>query len=188
MLTGEMTDSAARVAHIGIAVTSIAAALAFYRDILGLAPGRSESADGATIVGLTLGDVQVELLEPRDPDSPVAMGRWKGGWWSCPGAGGGVGVRVLPAWVRFFGVSLSRCCSSSDFIPSAAGPRSVPQRVPMRLASFAFTADMKCASVSGSDCGAGVRLPPPHARRPSATSTASRGFTIILRMDGVNPR
>ncbi len=72
MLTGEMTDSAARVAHIGIAVPSIAAALAFYRDILGLAPGRSESADGATIVGLTLGDVQVELLEPRDPDSPVA--------------------------------------------------------------------------------------------------------------------
>src|SRR5437870_7260958 len=72
MLTGEMTDSAARVAHIGIAVPSIAAALAFYRDILGLAPGRSESADGATIVGLTLGDVQVELLEPHDPDSPVA--------------------------------------------------------------------------------------------------------------------
>src|SRR2546425_3742111 len=72
MLTGEMTDSAARVAHIGIAVPSIAVALAFYRDILGLAPGRSESADGATIVGLTLGDVQVELLEPRDPDSPVA--------------------------------------------------------------------------------------------------------------------
>ena len=26
----------------------------------------------ATIVGLTLGDVQIELLEPRDPASPVA--------------------------------------------------------------------------------------------------------------------
>src|SRR2546429_6161805 len=72
MLTGEMTDSAARVAHVGIAVPSIAPALAFYRDILGLEPGPPESADGATIVGLTLGDVRIELLEPRDPASPVA--------------------------------------------------------------------------------------------------------------------
>jgi len=38
MLTGEMTDSPARVAHVGIAVPSIAHALAFYRDILGLEP------------------------------------------------------------------------------------------------------------------------------------------------------
>jgi methylmalonyl-CoA/ethylmalonyl-CoA epimerase len=72
MLTGEMTDTRPRVAHVGIAVPSIADALTFYRDILGLEPGRPESADGATIVGLTLGDVQIELLEPRDPASPVA--------------------------------------------------------------------------------------------------------------------
>jgi len=72
MLTGEMTDSPARVAHVGIAVPSIAHALAFYRDILGLEPGPPESADGATIVGVTLGDVRIELLEPRDPASPVA--------------------------------------------------------------------------------------------------------------------
>ena len=72
MLTGEMTDSRARVAHVGIAVPSIAHALGFYRDILGLEPGQPESADGATIVGLTLGDVQVELLEPRVAESPVA--------------------------------------------------------------------------------------------------------------------
>ena len=72
MLTGDMSESRARVAHIGIAVPSIDAALAFYRDVLGLEPGHPESADGATIVGLTLGDVQVELLEPRDTDSPVA--------------------------------------------------------------------------------------------------------------------
>ncbi len=72
MLTGDMTDTRARVAHVGIAVPSIAAALAFYRDVLGIEPGRPETADGATIVGLTLGDVQVELLEPRDPDGPVA--------------------------------------------------------------------------------------------------------------------
>jgi methylmalonyl-CoA/ethylmalonyl-CoA epimerase len=72
MLTGEMTDARARIAHVGVAVPSIAAALAFYRDVLELAPGPPESADGATIVGLGFGDVQVELLEPRDPESPVA--------------------------------------------------------------------------------------------------------------------
>ena len=72
MLTVDMTVSSARVAHIGIAVASIDAALPFYRDVLGVAPGRPETADGATIVGLTLGDVQVELLEPRDPTGPVA--------------------------------------------------------------------------------------------------------------------
>lgn len=72
MFTGGMSESRARVAHVGIAVRSIDAALAFYRDVLGLAPGAPEMADGATIVGLTLGDVQIELLEPRDPDGPVA--------------------------------------------------------------------------------------------------------------------
>ena len=72
MLTGDMADSRARIAHVGIAVPSIAAALPFYRDVLGLEPGPPETADGATIVGLALGEVQVELLEPRDPDGPVA--------------------------------------------------------------------------------------------------------------------
>ncbi|HEV8511263.1 MAG TPA: methylmalonyl-CoA epimerase [Gemmatimonadales bacterium] len=60
------------VAHIGIAVASIRDALPFYRDVLEVAPGRPESADGATIVSLHFGDVDVELLEPADPSSPVA--------------------------------------------------------------------------------------------------------------------
>ncbi|HYT05533.1 MAG TPA: methylmalonyl-CoA epimerase [Gemmatimonadales bacterium] len=72
MFTGDMADPRTRVAHIGIAVPSIAAAVAFYRDVLGLEPERPATADGATIVGLTLGDVQVELLEPRDAAGPVA--------------------------------------------------------------------------------------------------------------------
>jgi methylmalonyl-CoA/ethylmalonyl-CoA epimerase len=72
MFSSDMSESRARVAHVGIAVRSIDAALAFYRDVLGLVPGIPETADGATIVGLTLGDIQIELLEPRDPDSPVA--------------------------------------------------------------------------------------------------------------------
>jgi methylmalonyl-CoA/ethylmalonyl-CoA epimerase len=62
----------ASVAHIGIAVTSITEALPFYRDILGLSPGRPETADGANIVSLRFGDVDVELLEPLHRDSPVA--------------------------------------------------------------------------------------------------------------------
>jgi methylmalonyl-CoA/ethylmalonyl-CoA epimerase len=67
-----MADPLSRVAHIGIAVPSIAEAVAFYRDVLGLAPASPETADGATIVSLALGDVHVELLEPRDPTSPIA--------------------------------------------------------------------------------------------------------------------
>lgn len=61
-----------RIAHVGIAVPRIADALSFYRDVLGLVPGDPEQADGATIVSLPFGDVQVELLEPADPDGPVA--------------------------------------------------------------------------------------------------------------------
>jgi methylmalonyl-CoA epimerase len=61
-----------RVAHIGIAVPRIADALPFYRDVLGLDPGDPESSDGASIVSLAFGDVHVELLEPADPDGPIA--------------------------------------------------------------------------------------------------------------------
>jgi methylmalonyl-CoA/ethylmalonyl-CoA epimerase len=60
-----------RIAHIGIAVPDLAAAVAFYRDVLGLEPGRPEQADGATIVSLPFGESEVELLQPLDPDTPV---------------------------------------------------------------------------------------------------------------------
>lgn len=60
------------VAHVGIAVTSLTEALSFYRDVLGLSPGQPETADGARIVSLHFGPVDVELLEPSDPASPVA--------------------------------------------------------------------------------------------------------------------
>ena len=61
-----------RIAHVGVAVPSIADALPFYRDVLGLTPHPPEEADGATIVSLDLGGPQVELLEPRSPDGPIA--------------------------------------------------------------------------------------------------------------------
>lgn len=66
-----MTNDA-RIAHVGIAVPSIAEALPFFRDVLGLEPHPSEEADGATIASLRLGDAMVELLEPVTPDGPVA--------------------------------------------------------------------------------------------------------------------
>jgi methylmalonyl-CoA/ethylmalonyl-CoA epimerase len=62
----------ARIAHIGIAVESIEGALPFYRDVLGLTPTAAEEKDGARIVSLVLGPSDVELLEPRAPDSPIA--------------------------------------------------------------------------------------------------------------------
>src|SRR5690606_1729699 len=65
-------SAAPRIAHLGVAVESIDAALAFYRDVLGLVPGAPEQADGARIVSLPFGESEVELLEPLTPDSPIA--------------------------------------------------------------------------------------------------------------------
>jgi methylmalonyl-CoA/ethylmalonyl-CoA epimerase len=61
-----------RIAHVGVAVTDLDAALAFYRDVLGLQPHPPEQADGATIVSLPFGDSEVELLAPLRTDSPIA--------------------------------------------------------------------------------------------------------------------
>lgn len=63
--------SSARVAHIGIAVESVAALLPFYRDVLGMDVVPLDDADGARIAGLAAGDALVELLEPRRADSPI---------------------------------------------------------------------------------------------------------------------
>lgn len=60
-----------RIAHVGIAVENLDAALPFYRDVLGLSPHPPEVADGATIVSLPFGESEIELLEPRDPDGPI---------------------------------------------------------------------------------------------------------------------
>jgi methylmalonyl-CoA/ethylmalonyl-CoA epimerase len=61
-----------RIAHVGVAVTDLDAAVAFYRDVLGLEPHPPEEADGATIVSLPFGDAEVELLAPLRTDSPIA--------------------------------------------------------------------------------------------------------------------
>ncbi len=61
-----------RIAHVGVAVSDLDAAVAFYRDVLGLEPHPPEVADGATIVALPFGESEVELLAPLDPESPIA--------------------------------------------------------------------------------------------------------------------
>lgn len=61
----------AAIAHVGIAVTNLTEAVAFYRDVLGLAARPPELADGATIVSMSLGPSEIELLASDDPESPV---------------------------------------------------------------------------------------------------------------------
>lgn len=60
--------------HVGIAVPSIEAALPFYRDTLGLAPGAvSEMPDQAVrVVFLSGASGRIELVEPTDESSGVA--------------------------------------------------------------------------------------------------------------------
>ncbi len=66
------TSRSPRIAHIGIAVRALADSLPFYRDVLGLPTVPLDNADGADIAGLAAGESLVELLAPREPDSPIA--------------------------------------------------------------------------------------------------------------------
>jgi methylmalonyl-CoA/ethylmalonyl-CoA epimerase len=63
---------APRIAHIGIAVRALTDSVPFYRDILGLPIVPLDDADGASIIGLAAGESLVELLEPREPGTPIA--------------------------------------------------------------------------------------------------------------------
>ena len=60
-----------RLAHIGVAVTSLEAILPFYREVLGMPEVPLDDADGARIAGLQAGDALVELLEPEVAESPI---------------------------------------------------------------------------------------------------------------------
>lgn len=61
-----------RIAHIGIAVPDLAAASAFYQEVLGMTPHPPEEADGATILSFPFGESEVELLAPRAADGPIS--------------------------------------------------------------------------------------------------------------------
>ncbi len=63
-----------RIDHIGIAVGSLEAHVPFYRDVLGLEHRGTETvADQKVRVAVfRVGQVNIELLEPIAPDSPIA--------------------------------------------------------------------------------------------------------------------
>ena len=64
----------ARLDHIGIAVGDLAAALAFYRDALGLEVEASEEVASQRVRAhfVPVGGATLELLEATAPDSPIA--------------------------------------------------------------------------------------------------------------------
>jgi len=65
------TRRGATIAHIGVAVRDLDAMLSFYKEVLQLEQVPLDDADGARIVGLAAGESLVELLESRDPASPI---------------------------------------------------------------------------------------------------------------------
>ena len=60
--------------HVGIAVKDLGAALAFYRDALGLEiePPEEVASQRVRAHFIPVGDVKLELLEATAPDSPIA--------------------------------------------------------------------------------------------------------------------
>ncbi|MDH5643681.1 MAG: methylmalonyl-CoA epimerase [Gemmatimonadota bacterium] len=67
-----MPKPTASIAHIGIAVPDIEGASAFYRDVLGLETKPLDDADGASIQAISLGDSDIEFLQPETDTGPVA--------------------------------------------------------------------------------------------------------------------
>ena len=59
--------------HIAIAVEDLDGALAFYRDALGVAVGerREVPAEGVEIAFLPIGDAELELMRPLDPENSI---------------------------------------------------------------------------------------------------------------------
>ena len=68
-----MSVFARKLDHIGIAVSSIDGALGIYAALgLPLAGRETVETQGVVTAFLPVGDTRVELLEPTDPDSPIA--------------------------------------------------------------------------------------------------------------------
>ena len=63
-----------RVHHVAVVVREMHAALGFYRDVLGLAPGPVVAipVDRVNIAFLPVGEVRIELVEPTDATTGVA--------------------------------------------------------------------------------------------------------------------
>lgn len=69
-----MSATIQKIDHLGIAVKSIEAALPYYENALGLKCEHIEEVASQKVktAFLTCGEVHLELLEPTDPESPVA--------------------------------------------------------------------------------------------------------------------
>ena len=67
----QSTPQGLRIAHVGIAVRSIAETLPFYREILGMREVELAATDGARIRGLDAGGPLIELLEADEENSPI---------------------------------------------------------------------------------------------------------------------
>ncbi len=63
-----------QINHIGIAVRSLDEHIPFYRDVLGLEDQGTEAvADQKVRVAMfKVGEINIELLEPTSPESPIA--------------------------------------------------------------------------------------------------------------------
>ena len=63
-----------KIDHLGIAVYSIAQARKFYENILGLSCDRIEEVESQKVrtAFFSVGETHIELLEPTDPESPIA--------------------------------------------------------------------------------------------------------------------
>lgn len=63
-----------RIDHVGLAVRNTEEALRLYRDVLGLTVKRSEDVldQGVKATLIKVGDTEIELLEPIDPQGGVA--------------------------------------------------------------------------------------------------------------------
>lgn len=62
-----------KIEHLGIAVQSIAEALPYYTDVLGLEFYKEEVVEDQKVktAFLKVGEVKIELLEPTSPDSTI---------------------------------------------------------------------------------------------------------------------
>src|SRR5581483_2560937 len=72
--TGRVPMQIRRIAHVSVAVRSLEEALPFYRDVLGLPLTERKALPerGLNVAFVGVGESQIELLEPADPDGTVA--------------------------------------------------------------------------------------------------------------------
>lgn len=64
--------SKARIAHVGIAVDSLAGIVPFFRDVLGMTEVPIADSDGARIAAVESGESLIEFLESAAPEGPIA--------------------------------------------------------------------------------------------------------------------